>query len=169
MYGALTSLNVSEWSAVLTATATVVYTAGTFLLWVSTRRTAMLVSAQLSKQIAIGQSNAYHAIIDAHKDVWFRIISDADLMKAFGADTDAMRRNILGTILINHCARIFIDLERGVIDKAELESFIRDARDLFGIPFVMERWQEVRGFHQKAFADFVDALKPKPAALTGRR
>lgn len=148
----------TDWSAIVTAVATVIYTIGTFLLWRSTQKSVTLLGRQISKDVAVSRSNAYHSIIDAHRELWLSLIANPHLASLFGlSDNELARRRIVGSLLINHCSRIFIDFETGVLDNSEVDSFARDAVEMFSISFVRERWEEVRRFHKSGFIDFVDS------------
>ncbi|MDA8172091.1 MAG: hypothetical protein M0Z48_09745 [Nitrospiraceae bacterium] len=146
--------------SILTAVFTAIYTVGTFLLWISTRKTTKLLTRELQNQVASNISIAHHNVLDAHRDLYLEIICDPYLLKtlaaSMGVDEDEARTKFLGTLLINHSLRIFWDYKYNLADSRSLDSFQRDVSDMFSFPFVRKRWEEVKKFHPPEFQIFIE-------------
>lgn len=153
--------------AAITGFFTISYTIITLLLWLSTRKAVQLnarmveqLVIQVNHQIALSHTASEHNIIDSHRELFLSVLQDENLLKIFADDAklapENIRKNILGTFLINHCATIFYYHANKVVSDATTENFVRDAKDLFDLPFLRKRWVEVKEFHSKAFRTFVD-------------
>jgi hypothetical protein len=153
--------------AVLALIVNLLYTSITLMLWITTKKTVELNSRTLENlvlqtqhQINLSYSSAEHKIVESHRELYLSLIEHPELLKTFadniGKSSSVVERNILGSLLINHAASIYFYHRNGVISTIHLEGFIKDARGLFLIPFMKERWNEVRDCHTFEFASFVD-------------
>lgn len=145
------------------ASATIIYTLGTFLLWRVTTRSARSIEDQLHRQNDYYESSSGHSTIDAHREIFLAIIGDADLAEIVFADDPkdiseslSIKRDIITSILINHCLRIYVDYQNGIQNNDNLEQFIADAQSMFSIPVVIQRWNHVKGSHRRDFREFID-------------
>ena len=155
-------VTLSDFGTILTAVFTGIYTIGTFLLWHSTKKTTLLLSRQLQNQVAANISVAHHAVIDAHRSLYLEVIRDPAFLKIFahdmGVKEDQARTKLLATLLINQALRIFWDYKENIADHKGIEGFRRDAQDLFSLPFIRERWEEVKKYHSPEFRSFIDSM-----------
>lgn len=153
-------------ATVVMAIATVVYTIGTFLLWHTSRSNVKalesqldLLKTQLNVQIQFNRAVAQGATLDAHREIWLPMISNRELLSLLQANPPAEQNRVagelLGSIVINHCSRIFSHFSDGIFDESELPAFARDARHLFSYPLVRWRWKDVAKYHSDDFAKFV--------------
>ena len=153
-------MNVIEAATVITAIATVIYTAGTFLLWKVSRDTTRLLQEELKRQVAASQSNSHHSVLDAHRTLILELMRDEKLLQSFSAElgltTSDARTKFLATLLINHARRIFVDYNHRLAND-NMDSFSEDARELFSLPFIKQRWSEVKEFHPQGFRNFVES------------
>lgn len=153
-------VNINEFSTVLIALCTAIYTFGTFLLWLSTKRTVEIMKLELKKQSSIGYSATQHSIISAHRDLYLEIIKNDELLSVFssslGIDKEEARKQMLATMLINHTLRIFLDYKTSMVEHINFDSFAKDAKDLFSMPMVRNRWEEVKHCHPASFRSYVD-------------
>jgi hypothetical protein len=163
----MTSADLAVLTAISTAVAalfTIVYTIGTFLLWSANKKTIALLAAQM-------QSAAHHAVLDSHRELFFEILRNPQLCRVFAADLglseEIAREKYLATLLINHARRLYMDHRFNVASEDLLESFARDARELFSMPFVRQRWKEVREYHPQEFVAFVEHRISSPDCNTG--
>lgn len=149
-----------DFGTILTAVFTAIYTIGTFLLWISTRKTTELLARELQNQIASNVSIAHHAVLDAHRNLYLEVIRDPHLLAILASSMeiseDEARSKFFGTLLINHALRVFWDYKYNIADAKSMESFQRDVCDMFSFPFVRKRWEEVKKFHPPEFKIFVD-------------
>ncbi|MBU0966977.1 MAG: hypothetical protein KKA54_11440 [Proteobacteria bacterium] len=115
---------------------------------------------ELKKQSLISSSSIQHSIINAHRDLYLEIIKNDELLKVFSSsvnmDKEEARQQMLATMLINHTLRIFLDYKNSMIENINFENFAKDAADLFSLPFVRSRWEEVKHFHPSSFRSYVD-------------
>jgi hypothetical protein len=148
------------------AVATVIYTVGTFLLWHTSRSNVKalesqlaLLNTQLDFQVQFNRAVAHGATLDAHREIWLPVVSNRELLSLLQAnppdDRNRTAGELLGSIVINHCSRIFAHFSDGIFDASELPAFSRDARHLFSYPLVRWRWQDVAKYHSDDFAKFV--------------
>lgn len=155
-FSALTPVDIST---IVTAGATVVYTVGTFMLWKVSRDTTCLVRDELKNQIAASHSASQHAVLDAHRTLILELLQDESLLHTFSSELkmtkEEARTKFIATLLINHARRIFIDYNHRLTSDS-IDSFTEDARELFSLPFIRERWNEVKSFHPQNFRNFVD-------------
>lgn len=162
------TISMQDFATAIIAVATVVYTGGTFLLWWVSRRNVqilerqlLLLEEQLQRQAAFNKVLVTNAILDAHREIWLPIISNPSflnlLQKTELEGSERTAAEFLGSILINHCARIHLNFQHGLFGKDELEAFSRDARYLFSFPLVKWRWERAAKYHSEEFIRFVQA------------
>lgn len=153
-------------ATVVIAIATVIYTIGTFLLWQTSRSNVKALESQLSLlknqldiQVQFNKAIAHGATLDAHREIWLPMLTNRELISLLQTnppdDQNRVAGEFLGSIVINHCSRIFSHFSDGIFEKSEFSSFARDARHLFSYPLVKWRWQEVEKYHSNEFAKFV--------------
>jgi len=150
------------------AISAVVYTIGTLLLWKTTQKHTNLLKDQM---ILINQQSTrdhqfnlvivHNSIIDAHREIWMTILTSPQLIHTLNntplVDGDEkFSGEFLGSILINHCARIHLAYRNNVFSDSDIDSFARDARYLFTFPLVRWRWTTVKKYHRADFVQFVD-------------
>ena len=155
-------------STLVVAVAKVVYTIGTFMLWIVGRASysAMksqvdLIKLQYDSQSEFNKAVTKGATLDAHREIWLPIVSNPELAQLLEVeepdDHNRVACDFLGTILVNHCSRIFDNYRANIYDATELDAFKRDARHLFSYPLVKWRWKEVAKYHSTPFNDFIHA------------
>jgi hypothetical protein len=165
-------LQISSTSLTLIITAagafiTFCYTLITFFLWRTTQKavrlnalTVEVLTKQVNHQIALSYTTSQHKIIDSHREMFLNILRDEDLLRIFASDAgvapERVHRRFLGTFLINHCLTIFLYHANQVVDNRQTENFVKDARALFRLPLLRERWEEVKTYHPTSFQTFVD-------------
>lgn len=103
------------------------------------------------------RSQAQGNIFEAHKNLYMEILKNDELCKIVSnGNSYVYRQNMLGSILINHCARIFSDYNEEILCNTKFNDFIKDVDDLFKIKIVRDRWESVREFHSERFRLFID-------------
>jgi hypothetical protein len=162
---ALWTLAIAAVGVVVSATSALL----TYLLWRTSIRTIELnsrtlyeLNRQVSHQIALGNTLADQNITDGHRDLFLAILQDPELLKVFSKNENTpesvTRENYLATALINHCSTIFNYLRSGILSPIHLESYAKDTKYLFDMPFISKRWEAVRIYHSTEFGDFVSKL-----------
>ena len=110
----------------------------------------------------MNRSIAFNQIITSHRDIIFGLLQTDTLSALSGAlnpprnENDALKARYAGTLLLNHCMSMFYYLESGVIDSEHWVSFTADARDMFSLPLIQHRWNEVKNFYPETFRAFVE-------------
>lgn len=150
------------------------YTAITLFLWITTRKTIQLNAAmveqnakmidqminQVQYQIALNNTSSDHKVVDSHRELFLSIILNPELLKILADNskvaTSVIQKNYLATFLINHCSVIFSYKQNKIISLNFLESFAKDSQHLFAMPFIKERWEQVKDFHTSDFQHFVE-------------
>jgi hypothetical protein len=162
-------MSAAEKIAIVSVSVTGAYTVLTLLLWITTRRSVRLTSKmveqlvrQVNHQLALSQTASKHGLIDSHRELFLSVLGNRDLTEILAREnevsTDQLQRNILASFLINHCSTIFDYHVNNVISSDHLESFVRDAKDMFQWGFLRERWKTVRTYHSGDFQQFVDTF-----------
>lgn len=162
-------MGVPEVTAIVSVGVATVYTLLTLLLWIYTRKSVELTSKmvdqlrkQVDHQVALSQTASKHGLIDSHRELFLSVLDNSDLTEILASEnkvsTGELRKNILGTFLINHCSTIFDYHMNNVISSDHLENFVRDAKDMFQMTFLRERWQTVKSYHSKDFQRFVETI-----------
>lgn len=150
---------VSAISTIVIAVFTIIYTVSTIFLWKENKKTIQLINKQISLQINSNYSISTHQIINRHKEIFFEILGNKELLKVFASQSslslENSKKKILASILINHAHSIFTDYNSNVANNKYLDSFEKDFGDLLRLPFIRDRWMEVRDFHPTDFRDFV--------------
>lgn len=136
------------------------------LLWFNTLSVKAL-KIQLDDQNRLYRSQSSHAILDAHRELYLALISSDDLVRLLKPDelsSEETKKQILGTLLINHCLRNYMDRVKYFDQPVERQSFIADARGVFETDIVRQRWPTVRDFHPPEFVSFIEEkVCPAPA------
>lgn len=149
----INSLDINALSALLTMLFTCVITIANVLMWLSTRRTIQL-------QTASNYSLNYQSLIQGHRDLLFGLMNQPDALKAFAKanqfDPDRWALQSIATFFINQAWVHFVNFEHGTLDETHLESFKKDAQDMFTWSSVYERWQQAKNFYPENFQSFVE-------------
>ncbi|KAB8155091.1 hypothetical protein EZY14_004195 [Kordia sp. TARA_039_SRF] len=151
----------------ITAFATVIYTIGSLALWyISSKQISLLKKQQeiiekdFEKQQKYLDSASTHAIVDRHRDIFFQIIRDKELVKVFSKASKKRitqtKKDFLASIIINHAQSIWLDFINKVRSEREFDSFKRDFSDVVNMKFIKDRWEKVKDFHSQEFKDFVN-------------
>ena len=156
-------IGIGEVSALLTVLFTCLITIANILMWLSTRRTIQL-------QVASAQSLNYQSLIQSHRELMFGLISHPETLQAYalanGFDRDQWRLQILSTFFINHAWMHFVIFDHEKFDHVHLESFKRDAQEMFTWPSIQNRWQQAKVSYPENFRAFVEKeLLTAPAAV----
>jgi hypothetical protein len=115
-----------------------------------TRKNIELVSRQIASQ-------ASNSIIEAHKNLFMSIIESDELSGLVAAgDLTKFRQNMISSMLINHCSRIYGEYKRASLGADDFDSFLQDALDLFSMQIVRDRWPAVERFHDENFSQFIN-------------
>jgi hypothetical protein len=146
-----------EWAAWITAAATVIYTLGTIGLWFYTIQSVGALKDQIKSQLTIAKSQALHATIDAHRELYMKILTDSTLLEiVMGQPKKNYKESMLASMLINQCSRIYHDYKKSIVDSNWADHFRNDAADLFSVPIVLARWPSVESMHEPSFRQFIN-------------
>ncbi|MBE7380469.1 MAG: hypothetical protein F6J95_003530 [Leptolyngbya sp. SIO1E4] len=149
----LDSLNLTEVSALLTMIFTCIITIANMLMWLSTRRTIAL-------QTASNYSLNYQSLIQGHRDLLFGLMNQPEVLQVFAKankfDSEQWSLQSISTFFINHAWIHYVNFAHGTLDRAHLESFKKDAQDMFTWPSVYTRWQQAKTFYPENFRNFVE-------------
>lgn len=155
-----------DYFTLVMAISTVIYTIGTFLLWWVNKRNVnaleqqlLVLKEQLERQGVFNKVLASNSALDSHREIWLPIISNPILLGSLQnhnpKEEERVGAEFLGSVLINHCARIHLNFQHELFDASEFSSFSRDARYLFSLPLVRWRWNGVAKYHSSEFVKFV--------------
>jgi hypothetical protein len=153
-------MTINDYSTLIIAITTVVYTFGTFLLWKTTRDSAKLAHQQAKINERRLKANLYSNIVNTHRDFFFNILSNSDF---YSIITDGMTTNkenvykeFIGTWLINHASQIYIHHQEGNFDNELWLGVVEDMKDMFKWSIVADRWDQVKNYHTYSFRLFVE-------------
>jgi len=164
------NLGLGTVSDIVIATATVIYTVGSFMLWWTTKRNTDLLAVQVAELRGQAERNASfnrvlidNSIVDAHREVWGLVLNNPRLFQLLSAKEDpsadtAVIAEWLGSIFINHCARVHLAHHENIYNPSDIDAFARDARSLFSYALVRWRWKSVQKYHSREFREFVDRM-----------
>lgn len=142
------------------AIVTAIYTAGTFLLWLATRKTLQLSIAQNESTQKRVKAELLSNILTWHRDVFTFLLSKKNfveqLSKEEGLDENQFEINYLLSILINNVFQIYYHYKQGNIEQDVWEITLRDVKELFNWKIVRKRWYEIRKVHCEEFKNFID-------------
>ena len=154
------SISITELIALLMMILTVITTISNVLMWVSTHQTVKLLLEQVRHQVASGYSEAKHSSVDAHRDLFFGILNNPDLLRNFTQanklDSEAWVLQKVSSFLINQVMVGYLNFCNGIVSPSHFEGFKRDAQDVFAYETVRSHWETVRLVHSKEFRQFVD-------------
>jgi len=112
------------------------------------------------------RSQSNHQIYEAHKTLYFPIVQSRELSDIVsGGDGGAFQINMLGSMLINHSARLFAEVRAGNLPMIPAEVFRADLVDFLSWPAVYNRWPEVKSFHDPEFVALVEECRCDPKLL----
>jgi hypothetical protein len=156
----LWGLSIADLTALLMMGMTFITTVANILLWISTRQTVQLLLGQVRHQIASSYSETQHAIIDAHRDLFFGILNNPSLLEKFtqanGLTPIDWELQRVSSFLVNQVLLGYLNFRNGIISPSHFEGFKRDAKDVFAYETVRSHWAHVQMFHPEDFRDFVN-------------
>lgn len=160
MNALLAGLN--DYANLIMAFATLIYTAGTFLLWWTTRRTVKLAERQADQIQNNLKGQIIGELIRDHRSLYGLILVNRELLgrvaKEAGETEDVFARKTLATMMINQASAIHVQYRYSNLDSALWNVMRDDIKDLFGWPFVRETWEKVKAYHSREFQDLVDSI-----------
>lgn len=149
-----------EISTIVTAIATTIYTAGTFLLWRTTEKNIKLVKRQVEREEKIMELGLVNDIYRNFRTVYMEIIKDEQnlqiLATARNLTPEETRKAYLASFLINHVYEIFSANEKGFLPHEVWEKTIDDIQTLFKWNFIQTRWGKVHLMYPASFQKFVE-------------
>ena len=153
-------LTLTDLIALLMMLLTFITTVANILLWISTRQTVTLLVQQTRHQVASGHSEAKHYIVDAHRDIFFRLLNNPALLRSFtqanNLEPKAWELQKVSSFLINQVMVGYLNFQNGIISQSHFDGFKRDARGVFEYATVRSHWEKVRLAHSEDFRRFVD-------------
>ncbi|MEM9217089.1 MAG: hypothetical protein AAGD25_22435 [Cyanobacteria bacterium P01_F01_bin.150] len=145
---------------------TFITTIANILLWLATRQTVTLLVQQIRHQVASGHSEAKHYIVEAHRDIFFRLLNNPSLLQGFtqannldAQDWELQKvSSFLISFLINQVMVNYLNFQNDIISQSHFDGFKRDAQDVFEYATVRSHWEKVRltHSHSEDFRRFVD-------------
>ncbi|MEM9447016.1 MAG: hypothetical protein AAGA75_00600 [Cyanobacteria bacterium P01_E01_bin.6] len=156
----LWGIHIGSLSELLMVTLTLVATAANIFLWFTTRESLQILIKQVNHQIASEYSSAQFNIVDAHRQLFFGILANPALIKAFTEANDLNPKTWtlekISEFLINQALVCYLNFTNGIISSAHFEGFKRDARSLFDHQSVRAHWEKIKPFHSMEFCRFVE-------------
>ena len=137
---------------------TILYTFGTFLLWVETRQSLKLAieeSKRTQKQI---RTQLISNLVTSHRDLYRYILSNENFIDLLCENGNIVkfRSEFLASLLINNVLQIFYHYKQGNIDEKIWQGLVEDTKELFGWSIVRDRWSEYRKFCIDDFRLFIE-------------
>lgn len=146
--------------SIIIAVCTFLYTISSILLWMTAKQSTNIIQKQLEDQSISSSSLVQHSIVEAHRELYLSIINNPSLIKIYskeaGIGEEIIKKKYLASLLINHSLSLYLNYKNEIGINENLEGFIRDARELYSYPFIIERWNEVKTFHPKNFKNFME-------------
>jgi hypothetical protein len=112
------------------------------------------------------QATVISQITDRSSNLQWDVMKDPELQSLLvsgGAGAAKQKRDIAAGRIINNFASIFDLWQLGGMPKRVWRTFEIDLRVLLSRPDFVERWQELRGFHNRKFIRLVEKLIAKNA------
>ena len=132
---------------------TLIITVANILMWLSMHRT-------IKVQTASNRSLNYQSLIQGHRNLLLGLMKQRDILNSFAKandfDCDQWTLQVVSTFFINHAWGYYTNFQQGTLDQYHLESFRKDAQDMFSWPSVQKRWQQSKSFYPENFRRFVD-------------
>lgn len=138
------------------------------LLWVVGLRSFKQSKRQNDNQVSSMKTNATAQIVQDHRSLFLELLKDDKLITilANGRPIDEYRREMVGTILINHCNEIFTYASKSLIEEDDWNGLQNDIADFFTWPVVKDRWIQIRIYYSVEFQEFIDNLTIKGRGTT---
>jgi len=140
---------------------TFIATIANILLWFTTRQTLNILVEQVRHQISNSYSTAQTEVVSAHRELFFGILNNPDLLTSFttvnNLDPKVWEVEKISEFLINQVLIGYVNFTNGIISMTHFDGFRRDARVLFCYESVRRHWLRVRDLHSEAFCQFVEA------------
>ena len=132
-------------------------------LWVVTYRNLREFSNQNKKIYNSMKSEAVDKINGAHRELFFFILQDPELLKLFNSidqtDDPTTKRNLVATLFFNHIRSIYTSYNKGFIDEDDWVGFQLDMISMFdSIDYFPERWKQVNQYYDTGFEYFLTTL-----------
>lgn len=130
------------------------------LLWVVGLRSFFQNKRQNDNQVGSMQSDAMMQITQEHRSLFIELLKDDKLVEILsnGKNIGEYRREMIGTILINHCNMIFTYASKSLIESDDWKGLQNDIAEFFTWPAVSDRWTVIRSYYSVEFQTFVDNL-----------
>lgn len=133
------------------------------LLWIVGIWSYKQSKRQADNQVGAQQSEAMAQITQEHKSLFLELLKDDKFVEliANGKPIDDCRKEMVGTILINHCNAIYTYASKNLIESDDWLGLQNDITNFFTWNVVKDRWATNRSFYSVEFQTFVDNLTIK--------
>lgn len=130
------------------------------MLWWVTKKTLDVTIQRQEKEQTMMQVNYMNNLHRNFREVYSGILNDVDaskiLAKERGIDITSLKRDYLGSFLINQASEAFRLSNNSLIHDELWETISQDMKDMFQWKFISDRWQQVKKYHSLDFQNFVD-------------
>lgn len=160
----LSNNDVAVW---ITAISTIVYTIGTFLLWISTRQSIRVTQNEIKRKEQILNSTYISNVYKNFREIYTDILNDSEnaniLANEQKLSISDSKKEYMGSFLINHAFEIYNLYKNNLLPDEFWQKIIIDMKVLFEWRFIQNRWQKIRTLYPKEFINFIDEniIKPK--------
>lgn len=144
----------------LVVIATMIYTIGTFLLWLTTRKSLEFTRYELQQLRDQLQSETFQEIIRSHREIYSFLLSNdklsKELIKGVGVKPNEFYSQMIGTFLINQASLLFHLNKYKTMDPSQWNNTKIDMKEMFQWQIVRKRWECVSHLHPEEFRKFIE-------------
>lgn len=154
-------MTISEWIGVASSIFMAIGLVFSLLLWRTTVHSLQEIRRQNDNIARSIKTDIIHKITTSHQNIFLAILSNSELASALTGEKqlpDGFLKEMLGTLLINHCAAVHLCGTQQTLEAGDWLGMQNDIADLFSWPIVKKRWPQIRPFYSREFQDFIDTV-----------
>lgn len=145
-----------EFISVIIAAISVVINTG---LWIVALKNMSIAHKENIKHDKNLNSESVYNITQSHQNIYLTILQNEKYMEMLNTNTgDKEARNILSTVIINHCWAVYCYAKNGLLDSDTFLGMENDISEIFELPLIEWRWKSVRKYYSIDFQDFISEV-----------
>ncbi len=153
-------MDIQTIAILVTASSTVIYTIGTFLLWNITNTSVRLTRQEMERKEKLTQATIVSSIYKNFREIYSLIINDSEnlaiLAKENGNAVSDIKREYIASFLINHSFEIYEYNLHKLIPDEFWNRVVIDMQALYKWDFVRIRWIKVSYLFPRDFVKFIN-------------
>lgn len=125
-------------------------------LWIIALKNIVIAHKENVKHDKNLNSESIYNIVQSHQNIYLTILQNKKYMEMLNTnDGEEEARNILSTVIINHCWAVYCYAKNELLDSDTFLGMENDIAEIFELPLIEWRWKRVKKYYSIDFQEFI--------------